>query len=231
MSIKIKKRLVYLILGDPLSPLNAVADDLANHLRLQSDETIAVIKDADHSYLDKATSSISFLLINGSTNPVDWLEDMQKALFKNSFKLGRIIFLADMIRLSKNPQLKDWARACVHFSDVVLMNRIEGVTQNWLQEFKEPFEKDCYPCLFISLKEEQMYNPALVLEPLPLRISQVFDEEYQKQPKFLKEINISPNEWAKDFADNDEYFDEAFVDPYFERLPNGIRVKKIHSLP
>ena len=226
-----EKGLVYLILGDPLSPLNLVAEDLASHLRTQGNETVLIFKDATSSHLARASSSISFLLISGSTNPIDWLEEMQQALFKNNFKLGRIIFLLDMVRLSKNPQWVSWAQACIHFSDVVLMNNVEGVTKKWLQEFKEPYVKDCYPCLFVPLKGEQISNPALVLETLPLRISQVFDIEYQQESKLLKEINASHSKWETDCANGDECSDETFVDPYFEKFPNGMRVKKINSLP
>ena len=229
--MRTEKGLVYLILGDPLSPLNLVAEDLANHLRSQGDETILIFKDATTSHLARASSSISFLLINGFTNPIDWLEEMQQALFKNNFKLGRIIFLLDMIRLSKNPQWISWAQACIHFSDVVLMNNVEGVTKKWLKEFKEPYVKDCYPCLFVPLKGEQASNPALVLEALPLRISQAFDIEYLQESKLLKEINAGHRKWETDHANVDDFSDETFVDPYFERFPNGMRVKKIYSLP
>lgn len=231
MLMNTEKHLVYLMIGDPFSPISSVARDLTTHLPQQNNKRIAVIENADPSDLSSVSDSISFLLMKGSANPIDWLEGMQQALFKSEVALGRILFVADMLHLSKTPSLMSWARACIHFADVVLLNHLEGISQKWLQEFKEPFEKDCYPCLFIPVKNAQVLNPALVLEPVPRRISQAFDIEHQKEAQLLKRIAGSKSEWIHNPAEGDEWFDEASEDPYFEKLSNGMRAKKIYALP
>jgi hypothetical protein len=107
----------------------------------------------------------------------------------------------------------------VHFSDVVLLNRREGVPNQWMNEFSARFKKQHMPCLLEFVKNDEVQNPALVLEPQARRISMLFDDA---------------DEWAAfEEGDEDELGDEDMiggVDPYIEKLATGRRVKQIPNI-
>lgn len=165
-----------------------------------------------------------FIITNGRADPVDEVESFQAWLRANpQHELARIITLVNCTLLHNNPKLNAWYEACIHFSDVVLLGGRESVDNRWISQFEEPYKKQCYPCLFELIKKGGISNPALILDPLPRRLSLAFDTDLD----------------AVDFLDIDEDGDmpeetitlERPLDPYFvRRSPGGAREKRLPDI-
>jgi hypothetical protein len=124
----------------------------------------------------------------------------------------------------------------VHFSDVVLLSRREGVANKWMSAFRRAFEDQCMPCLFEFVKGDgRVKNPALLLDPAPRRLSQYFDaSEWDGLDLADIEIGESDDEdgetmrpIAKTEIDPD---DQPPVDPYLERKQNGRRAIELPDI-
>jgi hypothetical protein len=160
-----------------------------------------------------------FILFDGRLNPVDQIEAFKAWLAERATEVARILCVVNCQLLEKNPKLFAWYEACIHFSDIVLLNRREGVPNKWIGEFKGKFEHKFYPCLFEFVREGSVRNPALVLAPVARRMSHVFDEQ----------------EWIADDEDDDEEEQaegeevemKPEEDPYLERRNGGRRVREI----
>jgi len=154
-----------------------------------------------------------FILSNGRADPVDQVEALKNWLPLTTFELGRIITVVNCGFLNANASLVPWYDACIHFSDVVLLNNRGGLSSKWVPAFKARLRQNSLPCHLELVKKGRVANPALVLYPEPRRISLVFDEEEHLYP------------------DDDDTTDEeaviAMEDPYFERLVSGRRVREI----
>ena len=74
------------------------------------------------------------------------------------------------------PKALAWFEACIHFSDIVLLNRREGVDNRWLRDFEAKYKKACNPARFLLLKRGRVANPPDVLDPQARRLSLYFDE-------------------------------------------------------
>jgi len=163
-----------------------------------------------------------FILLDGRLNPVDQVEAFKSWLGERLAEVARVICVVNCRLLESNPKLFAWYEACIHFSDVVLLNQRDNVTNKWIGDFKGRFEKKFYPCLFEFVREGRVRNPALVLAPVARRMSHVFDEQ----------------EWIAGDEDDDE--DEQGEgeevemvpeeDPYLERRSGGRRVHEIPSI-
>jgi hypothetical protein len=160
-----------------------------------------------------------FVVVDGRLNPIDQIEALKGWIEGSGAELARVLCVVDCHLVEKTPKLFAWFEACIHFSDVVLLNRREGVPNKWIGDFTGRFEAKFYPCLFEFVKEGRVKNPALVLAPVARRMSHVFDEQ----------------EW---FADEDEDDQEdgeevemkPVEDPYFERRNGGRRVHEIPNI-
>lgn len=163
-----------------------------------------------------------FIVFDGRLNPVDQIEGFKSWLADRAAEVARVLCVVNCRLLEQNPKLFAWYEACVHFSDIVLLNGREGVPNKWIGEFRGKFEHKFYPCLFEFVKEGSVKNPALVLAPVARRMSHVFDEV----------------EWIAEDEDDDE--DEqkegeevemkAAEDPYLERRNGGRRVHEIPNI-
>ena len=168
-----------------------------------------------------------FFVTDGRTNPVDQLEVCKAWLEAQGGELGRIFCVVNCALAEQHPPLLAWYEACVHFSDVVLLTRREGVANKWLSDFRAHFDNLFYPCLFELVKAGRVKNPALVLDPLARRMSHAFDAE---------------QEWVFTDSDGDEIEEDeesegeeevevtAAVDPYFVRDMAQRREKKIPDI-
>ena len=87
-----------------------------------------------------------FILSDGRADPMDQVEALSKWLPLTPFDLGRIITVVNCTLLSKNAPLMRWYDACIHFSDVVLLNRREEPGNKWVSEYVARLEKDSLPC-------------------------------------------------------------------------------------
>jgi len=143
-------------------------------------------------------------------------------------ELARVLCVVNCQLAEKNPPLLAWYEACVHFADVVLLNRREGVENKWLSDFLNHFKKQFYPCLFETVKNGRVKNPALVLEPQARRMTHVFDEE----PNwiFTNAEGEEIDEQEETGGDEDEIQAKPEEDTYFERRNGGRRVKQIPDI-
>jgi hypothetical protein len=168
-----------------------------------------------------------FFVANGRSNPVEEVESFKSWLETQGAKVARIFTIVNCQLGEKHPPLLAWYEACVHFSDVVLLNRREGVENKWVSEFLTHFKKKFYPCLFETVKDGSVKNPALVLEPEARRMSHVFDEEQDW---------VFTNAEGEQIDEQEEVDDEEEIeaapeeDPYFVRDAAGRRQKKIPDI-
>ncbi len=247
--------LVYFVLGTPGSGRRAVVADLIGagldaahdrvHVFISADEadqpagasfssisrwkwdpvSKAVVV-SDDAMPSEATHV--FFLLDGLSDPVDQIEALKPWLASHGWTVARIFTVIDCQLAEKHEALAPWFAACVHFSDVVLLSRREGVANKWMSAFRRSFEEECMPCLFEFVKDGRVKNPALLLDPAPRRLSQYFDASEWDGLDFADiEIGESDDEdgddvrpLAKAELDPD---DQPPVDPYLERKQNGRR--------
>jgi hypothetical protein len=168
-----------------------------------------------------------FFVTDGRRNPVDQVEAFKPWIEAQGGELARVFCIVNCQLGEKHPALLAWFEACVHFSDVVLLNRREGVQNKWVSDFLGHFKKQFYPCLFETVKEGRVKNPALVLEPEARRMSHVFDGDTAW---------IFTNAEGDEIDEQDEVDDEDEVeaapeeDPYFVRDAAGRRQKKLPDI-
>ncbi len=167
-----------------------------------------------------------FFLVDGRRNPVDQIEVFKPWLEAQGAEIGRVICVVHTQLAEKHPALLAWFEACVHFADVVLLNRREGVENKALSDFLNHFKKQYYPCHFELLKDNQVKNPALVLEPQARRMSHVFDEE---QDWIFTNAEGEEIDEQED-TDDEEIEAKPEEDPYFARRNGGRRLKEIPNI-
>jgi hypothetical protein len=161
-----------------------------------------------------------FLLAHGRRNPVDQIEAFQPWLAASGGELARIVCVIDCGLAQRHPALLDWFDACVHFADVVLLNRRDGLPNKWLSDFEAHYAAQFLPSLFERVKAGRVRNPALILEPQARRLSHLFDEETDW------EVSGS-SEDAEDTEGEEEVTVTPVEDPYLQRRPGGRRVKEL----
>jgi hypothetical protein len=166
-----------------------------------------------------------FFVTAGARNPVDQVEAFKPWLQASGAELARIVCVVRCQLAERHPALLAWYEACVHFSDVILLHRREGVENKWLSEFLGHFKKLHLPCLFELVKEGRVKNPALILEPQARRVSQVFDEE--QDWIFTNEDGEEIDEDEITDDEEEEVSAAPAEDPYFARRMGGRRVKEI----
>ncbi|MGC6605736.1 MAG: hypothetical protein ACON5O_03155 [Lentimonas sp.] len=167
-----------------------------------------------HGKIDAAPELILFLA-PGTSDPSDCAEAVKSWMDHNECQLGRVITVVHCGFLEEKPDALSWHKACIHFSDVILLNRRESNSNRWLKNFKEEFKQECSPARFILVKKGQVPNPAEILEPEPRRLSLFFDELLPIEEDGLKE---------------DEQPEDRRPDKYIERLENGQRAYKIRPI-
>lgn len=156
-----------------------------------------------------------FLIADGRGNPVDQIEAFSLWLPDQEMELARILTIVNAQFAAAHKELLRWYEACIHFSDIVFLNRREDVSQKWISEFTDYFKKEQhYPCHFEQVKKGKVKNPALILEPEPRRISLIFDE--------LPALEEDEEE--------EDLGEEETGDPYLQRLPSGRRTKQIPDI-
>lgn len=117
-----------------------------------------------------------FVVADGLADPADFAEAFHAWLQGSGCELGRVLTVLDCELVANHPQAMPWFDCCIHFSDVVLLAKREGMTNRQVQDFLHRYEEERYPCLFERVKKGRVANPALVLAPQPRRISRIFDE-------------------------------------------------------
>lgn len=241
-----EKPLVYFVLGAAGSGRREVLADLiasglpadagaqvllaATEAAAEADEQLPVIGRwtlEDEQITTEATPGEGplFILSDGRGNPVDQLEALKPWLEREGRELARIICVVNCQLVEAHPTLLAWFDACIHFSDVVLLARREGVDNKWLSDFQTRYRDQFMPAVFEMVKHGRVKNPALVLEPQPRRLSHYFDEDEDWLIDGLAE---------EDDMEIEEGTEEVEVtkqeDPYFERRIGGRREKEIPKI-
>src|SRR5690625_1278113 len=237
-----EKPLIYLILGAPDSGRRELTFDLIKEGLEKESRPLVLISDKESGDTgipemenltvgswtwDSGPMNIEipeefshiFLITDARSNPVDQVEAFSEWLPAQELDLARIITIVHARLVFENKELLRWHEACIHFSDVVLINRREELPPKWITEFIHYFKKEhLYPCHFEQVKNGRVKNPALILEPEPRRISLLFDEL-----PMLEEHEMGDDE----FEEEDE---DLEGDPYLHRLASGRREKQIPDI-
>lgn len=169
-----------------------------------------------------------FFVTDGARNPVDQIEAFKAWLEAQGGELARVLCVVNVQLAEKHAALLPWFEACVHFADVVLLNKREGIDNKWLSDFLTHFKKQYYPCVFEMVKGSRVKNPALILEPQARRMSHVFDEEQDWVFTNAEGEEIDEQEETEDGDDEIEAKPEE--DPYFVRRHGGRRVKELPDI-
>lgn len=188
-----------------------------------------------------------FFMTDGRVNPVDQIEALQKWLKLMQADLGRVLTVVNCQLGEKHSALIPWYEACIHFSDVVMLNRREGVANKWMSDFQGRFKDAFYPCLFEMVKNGRVKNPLVVLDPQARRMSHIFDidewtgidlegvefgTEGEDEPESDDDGDAKPSgkkgAHPNQSPDDDDWLPEK--EPYFEILPNGRRAKEIPDI-
>ena len=238
-------KLIYLILGTAGSGRRAVIADLIEGGLTETDRPAVMVSDAEaESPTDARLPNVSrwhwtgemmeattpadathvFFITDGRTSPVDQIEVFKAWLLAQGGEVARVVCVVDCQLAEKNPPLLLWYDACVHFSDIVLLNRREGVGNKWLSEFQGHFKSQYIPALFEFVKGDKVKNPGLILEPQARRMSHVFDEE---QDWVFTDVDGEEIDEDEETEGDEEVEAKVAEDPYFERLNGGRRVKEI----
>jgi hypothetical protein len=162
------------------------------------------------------------ILADGRGNPVDQIEALKPWLAAQGAVLGRILCVVNCQLAAAHPPLLAWYDACVHFADVVLLAKREGVANKWLSDFRNRYRDQFLPALFEFVKGGRVSNPALVIEPQPRRLSHYFDEEGDWLIDGLAEDDDTEVEEGTSEVEVTEV-----VDPYLARHPGGRRKKEL----
>jgi hypothetical protein len=167
-----------------------------------------------------------FFVTSGGASQIDQIEAFKAWLGTLGQALGRALSVVNCQLAEKHPPLLAWYEACVHFSDIVLLNRREGVDNKWLTGFLTHFEKQYYPCVFEMVKAGRVKNPALILEPQARRMTHVFDEE---QDWVITNAEGEVVDEDDETTDDEELQAKPEEDPYFVRRNEGGR--RLKELP
>lgn len=168
-----------------------------------------------------------FFVTDGRGNPVDQVEAFRAWVVAQNAEIARVLCVVDCQLAEKNAGLLPWFEACVHFSDVVLLNRREGVENKWLSDFQTHFKKQFIPALFELVKANRVKNPALILQPEARRVSHIFDEE---QDYVFTDASGEEIDEQDESSDEEEIEATLEEDPYFVRDAALRRVKKIPDI-
>jgi hypothetical protein len=244
-----EKPFVYLILGAAGSGRRAVLADLIEGGLDPADRVAVMISAAEAPAPDDARlpgltrwewkdgfiegrlpadCARVFFVSDGRTNPVEQIEGFKPWVEAQGGTVARVLCIVHSQLAEKHPALLAWYEACVHFSDIVLLNKREGVANKWMSDFLAHFKKQYYPCLFELVKDGMVKNPALVLEPEARRMSHVFDEEQDWIFTNAEGEEIDEQEETEDGEEEVEAKPEE--EPYFIRDAAGRRQKNVPDI-
>jgi hypothetical protein len=236
---------VYFILGTPGSGRRAVVRDLIeNGLAAEekalvlladreaadpADDKLAALENAEvrrWTWTEPALPPIEgldgatvFFIADSLASPMDQLEALKPWLEEHGATLARVFCVVDCQLAEKQPVLRQWFDACIHFADVVFLTRREGLANKWLSDFIAHFKDQHFPCHFVQVKTKgDLTTPLVWLDPTARRVSQYFDEGESYEIEGLE---------TDDEEDDEEDTGLLPPEPYFVRLSSGRREKEV----
>jgi len=159
---------------------------------------------------------------HGSRQLVDTIETISFWLPDSGFNLQRVSTWVDCTRVAESPAAKKWYECCFHFTDLVILDEFKNLPLSWLQEYKDFFKKECFPCILENTKKGRLHDMFLVMDNQIRRIAQVFekpDDQYEVFPDDDDEDDMEDDEDVENTSPENE--------PYFERLVDGRRSKLV----
>lgn len=161
---------------------------------------------------------------------INFMEALTVYLPQSDFELGSISTLVDCQRTQEHSVLRKWLEACIHFSDTVILGNRSDVSNSWLKEFEEHYQKKCFPCHFVLQKKDKLSNPALLFDLQARRMSLVFDElaeavnhDWRSQVPDGAMIFDEGEDGEIGVDEDEDDDDEIEEDPYFVTHVNGKR--------
>ena len=177
-----------------------------------------------------AGANIVFVVTDGRADPVDQIEAFKAWTDARGVVVARVLCVVDCALTERHHPLVTWFEACIHFSDVVLLNRREGVPNKWISDFQARFTDKFFPCLFEFVREGRVRNPAAILVPEARRMSHAFEDE----PDWMIDGGDEGDELDAEDETQGEGEEEVevrmAVDPWFERRHGGRRVKPLPDI-
>lgn len=244
-----EKPLVYLVLGAAGSGRREVLADLVEDRKESGDRPAVMLSEAETpDAFDARLGPITrwhwheagmiegrlppgaacvFFVSDGRQNPVEQCEAFKTWVDTQGGEIARVLLVVNCQLAEKNPALLAWLDACVHFADVVLLNRREGVANKWMSDFRARYADLFIPSLFELVKGGRVKNPALVLEPQARRMSHAFDAE---QDWIFTDADGEVIEEDEETDEDEEIEATPEEDPYFVRDAAGRRVKRIPDI-
>ena len=116
-----------------------------------------------------------------------------------------------------------WYDCCIHFSDVVLLANRHGVSNKWVDKFKERYTKQYYPCLFDFVKKGRVANPSLILYSEVRRMTKLFDDA----DEFVFDDD---DEEDQPFEGEEANAGDLRKDPYFAKRVSGQRQNPVPDI-
>jgi hypothetical protein len=247
--------LVYFVLGTPGSGRRAIVRDLVENGLTPDDQALVLVAEGEtadpaEARLEKLPSAklqrwqwdgefpdievpagaTVFLLADVAASPIDQLEALKPWVASRGATLARIFTVVDCQLAEKQPVLRQWFDACIHFSDVVFLNRREGVANKWLSDFIKHYTDEYFPCHFVQVKTKgDLATPLVWLDPSARRVSQYFEDDYVDMSDLVIETGDDEDEEGER-VEADEEDGIIAPEPYFVRLSSGRREKEVPSL-
>jgi hypothetical protein len=236
---------VYFIIGTPGSGRRAIVRDLIENGLGLDDKALVLLAESEEAapadtalaartntevrrwqWAEPALPSIElpdnatvFFLADSRANQIDQLEALKPWLGEHGVELARIFCVVDCQLAEKNPVLRQWFDACIHFADVVFLTRREGLANKWLSDFIKHFKDQRFPCHFVQVKTKgDLPTPLVWLDPTARRVSQYFDEGETYEIEGLE---------TDDEEDDEEDTGLLPPEPYFVRQASGRRDKEL----
>ncbi|AWI09934.1 hypothetical protein [Ereboglobus luteus] len=181
--------------------------------------------------VDIAGRTHVFFVTDGRRNPIDQIEALKPWLTEAGGELARVVCVVNCQLAEQNRSLMTWYDACIHFSDIVLLARRDGVTNKWVSDFQARYKNKFYPCLFEFVKDGRVRNPSLVLEPEARRMSHYFEEaDYELAGGGDIEEGIDDDDKPRKRQSDEEIEVTEQLDEYLARRAGGRRVKEIPDI-
>jgi len=235
---------VYFIIGTPGSGRRAIVRDLADNGFAAEEKVVVLLTESEAAdvqddklaalanvevrrwkweapeipIMELPAEATVFMLADPLASPIDQLEALKPWLESQGRELARIFCVVDCQLAEKNPVLRQWFDACIHFADVVFLTRREGLANKWLSDFIKHFKDQRFPCHFVQVRTKgELPTPLVWLDPTARRVTQYFDEGESYVIEGLE----------TDDEDDDEDTGLLPPEPYFTRLTSGRREKEV----
>lgn len=247
---------VYFILGTPGSGRRGIVRDLIENGLGAEDRALVLVAESEPADLADAkltalpnvevrawhwsepalpamklpAGATVFFIADSQASPMDQLEALKPWLSSHGLELARIFTVVDCALAEKQPVLRQWFDACIHFSDVVFLTHREGIPNKWLSDFIKHFKDEFFPCHFVQVKARgNLATPLVWLDPTPRRVSQYFEDDYVDMSDLVVEIGDDEAEEGEKVEADEE---DGIIppEPYFVRLGSGRREKEVPDL-